>query len=156
MFNPIKTTAVVKSRFDIDLSDNRKYTDEELVDIINSCGNWWKAAYTKLGASELVDQANELAHYVAEDTDRMVALTIKTGSNWDTNHWCFAVVAATELAIRVHADALSSAEISYRRIEAYKAAKAMWDAAGYAVPSDEVVHSNKSGSLRLGSHLTHP
>jgi len=144
MFNPIKTTAVVKSRFDIDLSDEREYTDEELVDIINSCGNWWKAAYTKWGASgALADEANELAHYVAEDTDRMARLMIKTDSNWDTNHWCFAVVAATELAIRVHADVLSSAEISYSRIEAYKAAKAMWDAVGYEVPSDEVVHGHK-------------
>ena len=140
MFNPIKTTTVTKSRFDIDLSDEREYKDWQLVDIIHSCGNWWKTAFTELSCYKLIDEAHQLTK-VLHDEKTAVGFVVNTGSNFDTNHWCFAVVAATELAIRVHADELSSAEISYRRIEAYKVAKALWEAHGGELPEEEVVRS---------------
>ena len=130
MFNPIKTTTttVTKSLFDIDLRDE---DTADLVTIITSCGDWWKFAYIEFGSSELIDEAHRLTKLLHNELR----------NQFDTNHWCFAVVAATELAIRCHADALSTAEISYRRIEAYKVAKALWEAHGGEVLEEEVVRS---------------
>ena len=137
MFNPIKTTTVTKSLFDIDL---RNSTTAGLELIIGSCGNWWQAAFDEYGPSELVDQAHRVTKLL-HDEKTAVGFAVNTGSNFDTNHWCFAVVAATELAIRCHADALSTAEVSHLRIEAYKVAKALWEAHGGEVPEEEVVRS---------------
>jgi len=137
MFNPIKTTTVTKSLFDIDLSDEDA---TDLVTIITSCGNWWQAAFDEYGPSELVDQAHRVTKLL-HDEKTAVGFAVNTGSNFDTNHWCFAVVAATELAIKCYAYGLSTAEISYRRIEAYKVAKALWEAHGGEVPEEEVVRS---------------
>tara|TARA_R110000751_G_scaffold52189_3_gene113887 strand:- start:4 stop:447 length:444 start_codon:yes stop_codon:yes gene_type:complete len=138
MFNPIQDATVTKaihSRFDIDLRDK---STEELVEIINSCGNWWKSVMKNVlpssGAKVVVTFANGCAGMLSREgeVEKYVA---RHGSNFDRDHCCFAVVAATELLVRAEVNGEDQyMEREFYRMEAYMSAYKLWKAHGGEVP----------------------